>query len=387
MAPGRTTSTMKIAFVNDTVYPYSKGGAEKRVWEIAGRLAQREHIVHLFGMKYWDGEDVIVKDGVYLHGVCDVQELYTTGGRRSIWEAIYFAYKLTGPLLKENFDIVDCSNFPYFPCFSAKLHSIVKGSTLVITWLEVWDSYWYEYLGWKGIFGKWIERVVARLSKSMIAISESTRSRSVSIGARGNIEVVPSGVDFEEISAASLSNDNSDIVFAGRLIKDKNVDVLIRAVGLIIRDNPHISCLIIGDGPEKGSLERLAHDLRVESNVRFSGFLQSAEEVFSCMKSSKVFVLPSTREGFGIVVLEANACGLPVITVNHPQNAARDLITDGKNGFLCELNEQDMANKIMMALERAQNMSPDCLGYSKQYSWDGVVDMVEDAYVSALGQG
>lgn len=377
-------TTMKIALINDTIYPYSKGGAEKRVWEISKRLAQRGHEIHLFGMRYWEGDTVFVKDGVYLHGVCDVQELYTTGGRRSIWEAIYFAYKLARPLLKENFDIIDCSNFPYFPCFPAKLHSLGRKSTLIITWHEVWDNYWYEYLGWEGIFGKWIERVVARLSKSMIAVSESTRTRLVSIGARGNIEVVPNGVAFAEIASVSPADDHPDIIFAGRLIKDKNVDVLIRAVGLTARDNPHISCLIIGDGPEKGSLERLAYDLGVEGNVHFSGFLQSSEEVFSHMKSSKVFVLPSTREGFGIVVLEANACGLPVITFNHPQNAARDLITDGKNGFVCELNEQDMANKIMMALERITDMSPACLDCGKQYDWDRVVDIIEDTYKSAL---
>ncbi len=131
---------MKIAMVNDTVYPYFKGGAPKRVWEISKRLVQRGHTVHQFGMKYWDGAEVIVKDGVYLHGVCPVQQLYIEG-RRSIREAIYFAYKLLRPLLRENVDLIDCSNFPYFTCFSAKLHSMLKGSVLLITWLEVWEQY------------------------------------------------------------------------------------------------------------------------------------------------------------------------------------------------------------------------------------------------------
>lgn len=376
---------MRIAFVYDVIYPYVVGGGQQRIWEIAKRLAQRGHIVHLFGMKYWDGPDVIVEDGVYLHGVCKPQELYVEG-RRSIKEAIYFAYKVLGPLLKENFDIIDCSNFPYFPCFSAKLHSIAKGSTLVITWLEVWDEYWLEYLGKKGIIGRLVERLTAYLSHNMIAISEITKRGLLSIGATGDITVVPNGIDFTEIADVSPADNHSDIIFAGRLIRDKNIDVLIRAVGLIARDNPYVSCLIIGDGPEKGSLERLAYDLGLESNVHFSGFLESSEQVFSHMKSSKVFVLPSTREGFGIVVVEANACGLPVITVSHSRNAACDLVVDGENGFFCDLNEEDIAQKIGLALEKKQDMSVGCIEYARGYEWDKIADMLEDFYESVLKQ-
>ena len=63
---------MKIAFVYDVIYPCVKGGVEKRVWELAVRLAKRGHEVHLFGMKFWEGEAVIKKDDVIIHGVCPV---------------------------------------------------------------------------------------------------------------------------------------------------------------------------------------------------------------------------------------------------------------------------------------------------------------------------
>jgi len=383
-ARSKKDNAIKIALVNDTIYPYSKGGAQKRVWEISKRLAQRGHQVHLFGMKYWDGEEVIINDGVYLHGVCRPQQLYVEG-RRSIKEAIYFACKVLRPLLKEDFDIVDCSNFPYFPCFSGKLHSMRKRSTLIITWHEVWDNYWYEYLGRKGIFGKWVERLVVRLSTNMIAISDSTKKGLLSIGAKGNIRVVPNGVDLEEIDAVAPAGDESDVIFAGRLIKEKNIDVLIRSIALTRETIPDIRCLIIGDGPERPSLEELTQDLGLEENIHFLGFLARSEDVFSYVKSSKVFVLPSTREGFGIVVLEANACGLPVVTVRHPQNAASDLIIDGKNGFLCELNEEDIAQKITMALEARQDIFQGCVDYARDYDWNKIAEMVEAAYRSAFG--
>ncbi|MCL0050604.1 hypothetical protein M1N22_01970 [Dehalococcoidia bacterium] len=115
---------MKIAYIYDAVYPWIKGGAEKRVYEISKRLVVRGHEVHWFGLKWWDGENDIVKDGVYLQGIGKWDNLYADG-RRSIKEGLYFGIKtLTG--LKGDFDIIDCQEFPYFPCFTAKVHSLFK---------------------------------------------------------------------------------------------------------------------------------------------------------------------------------------------------------------------------------------------------------------------
>jgi L-malate glycosyltransferase len=76
------------------------------------------------------------------------------------------------------------------------------------------------------------------------------------------------------------------------------------------------------------------------------------------MKSATVFALPSIREGFGIVVLEANSCGLPVVTVDHPDNAARHLITDGQNGFLANVDPVSLAQVLSVAMIRAPLMDP-----------------------------
>lgn len=70
------------------------------------------------------------------------------------------------------------------------------------------------------------------------------------------------------------------------------------------------------------------------------------------IKSSRVLVLPSTREGFGVVLLEANACGIPVITLDHKDNAARDLIEEGKNGYTCGLDEKQIAERITDVFEK-----------------------------------
>ncbi|MDD1702849.1 MAG: glycosyltransferase family 4 protein, partial [Methanoregula sp.] len=151
---------MKIAFVYDVIYPYVKGGVEKRVWELAVRLKKRGHEVHIFGMKYWDGEDILVRDGVILHGVCPAKPLYSQG-RRTIGEAINFSIRLIPHIAQYRFDLIDCQQFPFFSCLSVKSLTLIKKTPLVITWHEVWGNYWYAYLGSWGAAGKYIELLVS----------------------------------------------------------------------------------------------------------------------------------------------------------------------------------------------------------------------------------
>jgi glycosyltransferase involved in cell wall biosynthesis len=287
-------------------------------------------------------------------------------------------------LLKEDFDLVDSDEFPYFPCISAKFICLLKRKPLVITWLEVWDKYWFEYLGIWGIFGYIVERFVAKLPNHIISISEKSRKNLISLDVvEKKIITIPIGIDFEEIEKVQSIKEYFDCIFAGRLIKEKNVDILIKSVDLVKREIPNVKCLIIGDGPEKEKLEKMTRKIGLENNVQFLGFIEDHDDVISYMKSSKIFVLPSIREGFGVVVLEANACGLPVITINHKRNAAADLIEDEKNGLLVDLSENLISEKIIKLL-KDDKLREEMSGYSaksiKKYNWDNIINKVEETY-------
>ena len=373
---------MKIAIVYDVIYPYVKGGVEKRVWELAVRLTHRGHEVHLFGMKFWDGDDIHISDGVFLHGVCPAQKLYV-GGRRPIGQAIDFSLCIISPLMYEKFDIIDSQQFPYFSCFSAKLISILRKTPLIITWHEVWGDYWYEYLGWKGFGGKITEQLVARLTQNVIAVSESTKINLKSLGYHGNITIVPNGVDLKRIASTVSSDEKSDVIFVGRLIKEKHVDLLVRAFGILLSKQPELRLLIIGEGPEQDIITKIIQELSLEERITLKGFQNDHDKVIERMKSAKVFVTPSTREGFGITALEALACGIPVVTVNHPSNAIRDLITE-KNGFTCSLSEKDLAETILLALQRHTDMKNDCIASASAFDWEKITSDIERYYLSVI---
>jgi len=373
---------MKIAFVYDVIYPYIKGGVEKRVWETAVRLAARGHEVHIFGMKYWEGDDTFVQDGVVLHGVCPARPLYEDG-KRTVGEALHFAIPLFFALLKERFDLIDCQQFPYLPALFVKTVCALKRTPLVITWHEVWGDYWYSYMGKMGVFGKWIERVVSRLTPYTIAVSGITALQLGQTRPRLDIAVIPNGVDLWEIERVSPAEDRTDLLFAGRLIREKHVDLLIDSFRILVKEDPGIALLIIGNGPEEESLRERIQKSGLESSIRIRNFYPRHEDLVAQMKSSKVFVLLSTREGFGITALEALACGLPVVTVDQPANAVRDLITE-KTGFMSTLSPEDLAHVLLKALRHHAEMKQDCIAAAARYDWDRIAVDLESYYYSVL---
>ena len=373
---------MKIAFLYDCVYPFKIGGVERRVWELARRLTNRGHEVHLFGMKFWEGSGTIEREGVVIHGICPVPPLYP-GGRRAILPAMAYSLHLFRPLLLERFDLIDAQEFPYFHCFIAKFSSVLKRTPLVITWHEVWGDYWYKYLGGWGFFGKSIEWGAAHLSRNMVAVSPSTARDLCSLGYRHEITIIPNGIDCGHIDAISPSPNISDIIFAGRFIKEKNVDLIIAAVDILRTEISDIRAVIVGDGPEKDALHRLVRERQLERNVTFTGFFDDPDAVIALMKASKVFVFPSIREGFGMAALEAMACGLPVVTVNHPQNATADLVTP-ETGIIASLSPKSLSNAIRTCLQQRTQFSQGCRLKANDYDWELVVDRTERYYASVM---
>ena len=379
----------KIAFVYDAIYPYIKGGAERRYYEIAKRLALKEYEVHLYGMKLWKGPNVVKKQGVYLHGICKAKPVYTSGGRRSIWQAIYFGIHCLR-LIKEDFDVIDCCGFPYFSLFTCKLVSLIKRKRLHSTWLEVWGKdYWQEYLGRLGTIAYIVQWLSARMPDEIISISELTTTRLIQeLKATRPIHTIPVGIDFDEVRSAEESRIKSDVIYVGRLMDFKHIDMLIRAISLVKMREPHVRCCIVGDGPEREGLLSLTEQLNLRDNISFLGFRKTPQEVYALMKGSKVFALPSTREGFGIVVPEANACGLSVITFNHKDNATTGLIQEGANGFVCQPNEHDLARCISLVLsaDPDEKLRESCIDSARRFDWNRIIGEIEEVYVACHGK-
>lgn len=374
---------MKIAIVSDRVYPYFKGGAEKRYWEIAKHLNCLGHEVHFYTGQWPGMPKQIVVDGITLHGVYQVKKFYVNG-HKSIKETLIYTIKLLPQLLMGSYDLIECEQFPLLPIFTAKAISLLRNKPLVVTWHEVWNKeLWTRYLGPKGRLGFLIERSVVHMPDHIISVSCHTAQKLIQQYSlnTGNISIIPNGIDLNAICSNRMLGEKSDLIFVGRLLEHKRVDLLLKVVQYAKEYLPNIQCMIIGDGPERSELEKTARQLGVDQNIKFLGFIKDDRIVYSLIKSSRVFVLPSIREGFGIVVVEANACGIPVLVVHHQDNAASELIKEGKNGYICCLDPIELGQKVLQVInDPPQKYFATCREEAQAYSWECIGQNVEQFY-------
>jgi glycosyltransferase involved in cell wall biosynthesis len=374
---------MKIAFIYDAAYPWVKGGAERRIYELSTRLVNRGHEVHWYSLAWWWDERKVMDiemEGIKFHGVSKPKPLYSED-RRSISEAIFFSLHLLKPIMKEKFDVVDCQGFPFFSSFVCKFHQLIGRSKMIITLHEVWGDYWYEYLGKAGIFGKLVERSMLALTDRFITVSQKTERDLQAIKRTDKSSIIPNGIDLNQIMNVKQANTGFDLLFVGRLIKEKKVDLLVRSLPKVFETCPNVKCMVVGDGPERSRLEELCNELELTDTVEFTGFMDGYNELIGTMKSTKVLVLPSEREGFGMVVVEANACGIPVVVVDYPMNAAKDLVQKGKNGYISKPDPEDLAQTIIKTLKNRERMVETSIAMSEDYDWDRIVDQLEHVYI------
>ncbi len=361
---------MGFAFLYDGVYPFIKGGVEKRIFEIAKRLANNYDCnVTWYCMKSWRGKDEIEIEGIRMKGICSYKPFYRNG-RRSITQAIFFGLSCA-KLLNEDFELIDVQTFPYFHCFTSRLTTFLKRQYYILTWHEYWGKYWLNYLGYAGYAGRFVEHFTTKLTKNNVVVSEFTKKKLETKGIRS--KVIPNGIDWNFIQKIKKDDEECDLIYAGRLIKEKQVDLLLKAIAFLKDQGICVRAKIIGDGYERKKLESYAKEKYID--VSFLGFLEKHEQVYSHLKSAKIFVFPSLREGFGISVLEAQACGLPCLVIDAEENAAKYLIRDGYNGFIVKNSYAALANRIQYLLENSElikKMKKNALNFSKRYDWDKI---------------
>ena len=376
----RSEQPVRMAFVSDAVMPFNTGGKERRLYEITRRLAAAGVEVHVYTMKWWPGPRSLVLDGVHLHALGKQRSLYQ-GERRSMGQAVLFGVA-TIRLLGARFDVIDVDHMPYFPLFTARLVCSLRRRRLVATWHEVWGAAgWRQYLGRLAPFGTLIERWAARLPDEIVSVSAQTSDRLVrELGVRVPVHTILPGIALAEVAAQPAAEPRVDVLFAGRLLANKNVDLLLRAIALLRPERPGIRCRVVGAGPELPRLMALRDRLSLAGAVEITGFVPD-DEIYGVMKSASVLALPSIREGFGCVVVEANACGVPVVTVDHPDNAARHLIASGGNGYLATVDAVGLARALARALDAAPVMDPRSVAEDAGLlrDWDEVATSVHHA--------
>lgn len=380
------SGSLNLGFVSDSIYPYNKGGKEKRLFEISTRLAKRGHDVTIYTMGWWDGSPTRMEHGVTLQAISPKLELYTTDRRRSIGQALRFGWATISPLWHARHDLFEVDHIPYVQLFVAGILTRFRRIPLSATWHEVWGrKLWQEYLGIpKGWLASKTEWWSVRMPRRIISVSSHTTNGLLTQlrVARDLVTTIPNGIDLAEIEAIPQPEKKYDVIFVGRLLAHKNADLVLRTMAALRHSRPQASCLIIGEGPEEQRLKELAGELGISEQVTFRGAVPT-EEVYQSYKASRVCLAPSSREGFGIVAIEANAAGLPVITIDAPDNAMKDLIHENVNGFVRSADANvlaDLLNELLHDPARLTQLLASAKQSAVQYDWEEITTQVESCY-------
>jgi glycosyltransferase involved in cell wall biosynthesis len=372
-----------VALVTDAIFPYHRGGKEMRYHVLAHRLVR--HVdVHVYTMHWWKGPRVRREGGVTFHAICPRMALYAKG-RRSVPQAVVFAVACLR-LSWQRFDLIEADHMPYFQLFPLWLITRLRSKKLVVTWHECWGpEYWREYLGPVGRIGWWVERAAMQLPDHIIAASEQTGERLREyVGCGMPLTIAPNGIDLERIGRAAPALDGCDVVVVGRLLTHKRLDLLLDALAILHAQGTPTTCRIIGNGPAGKALRDRARALEIADAVQFCHDVGDDDELYSHVKGARAFVFPSEREGFGIAVLEAIACGVPVITTTAPDNLARHLVGRSEKGVLCAPNAAALASAMaeVMNATNGADRSRQGEAWLAEYDWTAVTSNVAKALLA-----
>jgi glycosyltransferase involved in cell wall biosynthesis len=350
MLPQRVTVSraMRICLVYDCLFPYTVGGAERWYRNLAERLAAEGHEVTYLTLRQWErGAQAEIDGRVRVVAAGPRMALYTEGGRRRIAPPLVFGAGVLWHLLRHGrrYEVVHTCSFPYFSLLAAALARPLGRYGLVVDWHEVWSrAYWRGYLGpAAGAVGYAVQLLCARLPQRAFCFSRLHARRLRAEGLRGEPTVLE-GEYAGSLEPPTARAAEPLVVFAGRLIPEKRAPLAVAAFALAARrlgdgalrgGEGALRGEFYGDGPEREALERAIAAHGLEGIARAEGFVE-ASAIDAALTRAECMLSTSSREGYGMVVVEASAHATPSVVVAGEDNAAVELVEEGVNGTVAQ---------------------------------------------------
>ena len=341
---------MRICIVYDCLFPWTVGGAERWYRNLSERLAADGHDVTYLTRRQWSDDDEPRLPGVRVIAVSPDEPLYGPDGNRRIGEALRFGRGVLAHLARHGrgYEVVHTASFPYFSLLAAGATRPLGRFWLVVDWHEVWSArYWSEYLGpVLGRVGHAVQRACVLLPQRAYCFSRLHAGRLRAEGLRGE-PIVLEGEYAGDLTPPEPNEAEAVVAFAGRHIAEKRVPAIVPAVRRARATLPELRAVLFGDGPARDEVLAAIAREGLVGVIEAPGFVD-AGEVDRALRTALCLVLPSRREGYGMVVVEASARGTPSVVVTAEDNAATELVEEGVNGFVASsARESDLADAIV----------------------------------------
>jgi len=349
------------------------GGAEVHLHEIFKRIAQKGHHIRLLCCGY---------KGLPTEEMIDDIHVIRRGGRNFFNYMVPSLYKKYSRECKFDVVIDDINKIPFYTPMYVKepligiIHHLFGSSIFIESSIPI------------ALYVTLTEKLIPKIYRSipMAVVSNSTKQELIEKGfPEQNIDLVYNAVDPSEYSYFPSKKAPYPLVgYLGRIKKYKSVNHLILAFSKVVEQIPEARLLIIGDGDYLPELKRLVSKLKLEQVVTFAGATHHNKKI-EYLNQMWLSVNPSPKEGWGLTVIEANCCGVPVIAADSP--GLRDSVVAGKTGLLYSYGDYNRLAELIIELiqqDYLRNLlSKQCIGWAHQFNWENsatnMLNLIEKA--------
>jgi len=368
---------LKIVLVSDYYFPHVGGGVERVVEELAHNLVNFGHEVRVltFNPDGWPAREKV--GGVEIVRIPAVNLQPIVG----VPAALNASLRLRRFL--DDADVVHVNNI----FFTLSLLTVLsRPKAPVVTTMHIGSL--DNLPGVTGAVARFYERTIGqyilRKSTAVTAVSPSVAGHAANLGTRASVQVIPNSVDVERFCPPPGVNgnggDDHSVLFLGRLSRNKGPQYLVEAIPQVVSEIPDASFDFVGDGPLRDALARRMGELGLNGNVRIHG---KVPDVVPVLQRAGVVVRPSLTEGMPLAVMEAMACGKPVLATR--VGGTPDLILDGETGILFDPGDVDALVAglihVLENKERAATMGRRAREWAeRQVTWKRVSQKYERLY-------
>jgi glycosyltransferase involved in cell wall biosynthesis len=372
-------------------FSYIGGGGEVQFINLINAMANKGHRVHVICQRLSNSEISNEIENLHIHRVKPIirnERLNLNQNMRFIINAVYKGSKL---IKDERIDIIHVNNFS--PVIAGSILSKIFNIPIIKTIHAVYctsPDFWRKWSSQNNassmlwIVGPLFEKITIRLHADIIhAVSNATKMDILKVNAKSKITVIPNGVDLSIYDNLKLNIDYQKyVVFIGRLVVNKNLDIVISSFKDVIITIPEAKLIVIGSGPKLDEWKNMVSDMGLSSNIEFTGYI-SQEDKMDLLSKCSALVLPSTVEGQPIAALEALAMSKPLLLSDI--EPSYEIVTEGVDGFILPTNDaRKWAERITFLLSRkdvCEKMGREGrLKVEKKYNIKRLLDNVETTY-------
>ena len=385
---------MKIVYITQWFSPIG-GGGEVQFVNLVTSMAKRGHSVHVICQQSSNFNNNHSIDNVCVHRIKPIlngNTIYLKQNMKFMINAIRTGSRI---IRAKKVDIIHVNN--YSPIIVGSFLSRIYRIPLVKTIHAVYcatPDFWKKWSVQDNVssslsfLGAPIEKFTIRLYADTIhTVSNATKKDIIKISAKSKVIVVPNGVNLALYDMMEFDKDyQKTVLFIGRLVVNKNLQVLIHSFKEVIKKIPDAKLIVIGAGAMSDKWKKMVSDLGLDLNIEFTGFISENNKMEILSKCS-VLALPSTSEGQPLVSLEAFAMSKPLLLSNI--EPSYDIVSEGVDGFILPAHDAyKWAEKIIFLLSNRQICEQmgrkGRLKVEKKYSLDSFVENMENIYTNLL---